>query len=311
MEPRAHHVLIGLFTVIAVTAALLFALWLNKSTADEQRYYLVVFNEAVRGLSKGSEVQYNGIKIGEVVNLELDPQDPRRVLARIRVNGKTPIKQDTKAWLALTSITGNSVIQFSGGTPDSPNLVSADGKEPVIVATPSPFAKLLEESGDNLAEITELIQRAAEILSPENVRHFSKILANLDRTSGALAGQDENFRELIQELTASSRQANSVLQQASKLVGDAQSLVDDEGSRALGSAGRAMASLENSANALDQLLRDNRAGLAGGVRGLNELAPALQELRETLISVRRIASRLEDNPASYLTGREKIEEVEP
>ena len=62
MEPRAHHVLIGLFTVIAVVVVSLFVLWLGKSPSDaQQRYYIVIFNEAVRGLSVGSAVQYRGI----------------------------------------------------------------------------------------------------------------------------------------------------------------------------------------------------------------------------------------------------------
>jgi len=96
METRAHHVLIGLFTVLVAAAAVLFCLWLNKSSGDKNlNYYTVVFNEAVSGLSKGSPVQYSGIKVGDVVGLTLDPQDPRKVLARIRVEGNIPIKQDT------------------------------------------------------------------------------------------------------------------------------------------------------------------------------------------------------------------------
>ena len=311
MEPRAHHVLIGLFTVIAVSAALLFALWLSKAPAEEQRYYMVVFNEAVRGLSKGSEVQYNGIKIGEVAKLELDPRDPRKVLARIRVDGNVPIKRDTQARLRLTGITGTSVIEFSGGTPDNPNLVSADGRDPVIVASPSPIAKLMEQGGIQMADVTDLIQRAKEILSPDNVQHLSQTLAHLEEASGAIASQDDNFKVLVQQLTAASREANSMLQRASGLVGDTDSLVHNEGARALGNVERAMASLEKSAAALNQILLDNRTALSGGVRGLNELGPALQELRETLASIRSITRRLEDNPANYLTGREKIEEVEP
>ena len=85
MEPRAHHVLIGSFTILAAAAALLFALWLGKGpNAAQQRFYTVIFNEAVRGLSVGSEVEYNGIKIGEVTALDLDPRDPQRVLAGVR-----------------------------------------------------------------------------------------------------------------------------------------------------------------------------------------------------------------------------------
>jgi phospholipid/cholesterol/gamma-HCH transport system substrate-binding protein len=149
METRAHHVLIGLFTVIVVTGALLFGLWLAKSSVDtEFKDYEVVFNEAVSGLSKGSSVQYSGIKVGDVVSLRLDPKDPRRVLARIRLGGDTPIKEDTQAKLALTGVTGTSIIQLSGGTPQSPALKGKDGKLPTIIASPSPIARLLNDSND-------------------------------------------------------------------------------------------------------------------------------------------------------------------
>ena len=311
MEPRAHHVLIGSFTILAVAAALLFALWLGKGPgAAQQRYYTVVFNEAVRGLSVGSEVQYNGIKIGEVAALELDPRDPRRVLARVRVDGHVPIKKDIKARLALTGITGTSVIEFTGGSPDSPDLVATDG-DPVIVASPSPFAKLLEQSGHNLAGITEVIQQAKTILSPANVQNLTKTVAHLERASGAIASQDDNIKELIQQLTAATSQANAILRQASGMMNDAQALVDNEGTNAFGSADRAMASLEKSANSIDQLLLDNRVALSGGIRAFGEFGPALQELRDTLVAIRRVTRRLDDDPAEFLTGRQKIEEIEP
>ncbi len=91
METRAHHVMIGLFSVIVVVGAMLFGLWLAKSSVDSAfQDYEVVFNEAVSGLSQGSSVQYSGIKVGDVISLRLDPKDPRRVLARIRLTGQTP-----------------------------------------------------------------------------------------------------------------------------------------------------------------------------------------------------------------------------
>ena len=105
METRAHHVLIGLFSVLIVVGAMLFGLWLAKASMDSTfKDYEVVFNEAVSGLSKGSSVQYNGIKVGDVIELRLDDKDPRRVLARIRLAAGTPVKVDTKAKLALTGV---------------------------------------------------------------------------------------------------------------------------------------------------------------------------------------------------------------
>lgn len=57
METRAHHVVIGLFTLIVVSAALLFCLWLTNAGSDRQfNLYDIVFNEPVSGLSQGSTV---------------------------------------------------------------------------------------------------------------------------------------------------------------------------------------------------------------------------------------------------------------
>jgi ABC-type sugar transport system ATPase subunit len=50
-------------------------------------------------------VQYNGIQVGEVSQLKLDPRDPRKVIARIRVAADTPIKVDATAKLGLLGLT--------------------------------------------------------------------------------------------------------------------------------------------------------------------------------------------------------------
>src|SRR3546814_561074 len=119
MEPRAHHVLIGAFTVLVAALAVLFSLWLSKANQSiGDRSYVVVFNEAVRGLTIGSAVQYNGIKVGEVFNLSLDSSDPSVVKAHIKVQDGILIKQDARARLVLTGLTGASVIGLSGGSPD-------------------------------------------------------------------------------------------------------------------------------------------------------------------------------------------------
>ncbi len=166
METRAHHVLIGLFAVIVVAGALLFGLWLAKSSVDSEfKDYEIVFNEAVSGLSKGSPVQYSGIKVGDVVSLRLDPKDPRRVLARIRLGGDTPVKEDTQAKLALAGITGTSIIQLSGGTPESPKLRGHDGELPTIVASPSPISRLLNDSNDLMTGVTALLNNANQMFS--------------------------------------------------------------------------------------------------------------------------------------------------
>lgn len=312
METRAHHVLIGLFTVIVVAAALLFGLWLAKvNTAKAFQDYEVVFNEAVSGLSKGSPVQYNGIKVGDVIQLKLDPVDPRKVLARIRLAGDTPVKQDTHAKLVLTGLTGISNIQLTGGSPASPPLLGQRGKLPVIVADPSPLTKLLANGEDLMTSINEVVARANQLLSDENVAHINHTLAHLDQTTGALADQRGDIRQLLQQLTLASRNASATLAQTEQLARNANGLVSGQGKAAMDSMQASMASLQRATASIDDLLKVNHDALDSGMRGVGEIGPVVTELRKTLDSLHSISRKLDDNPASYLLGRDQTKEFKP
>lgn len=312
METRAHHVLIGLVTVIVVAGAMLFGLWLTKSSVDSTfKDYEVVFNEAVSGLSRGSSVQYSGIKVGDVTSLRLDPQDPRRVLAQVRLSADTPVKEDTRAKLTLTGITGTSFIQLSGGTPHSPELKGNDGKLPVIVASPSPIARLLDDGSDLLTNINMLVHNANQLFSEDNATQLSKTLTNLEQTTAAFSDQRGDIRTAIQQLAQVGNQASSMLEQTSQLMRNANGLLNSQGKQAFGSAEQAMQSLAQSAATLNSLLNDNREALDGGAQGLNQLAPAIRELRETLNSLKAISQRLEANPSGYLLGRDTNKEFTP
>ncbi|MVW87425.1 MlaD family protein [Pseudomonas sp. PB101] len=312
METRAHHVLIGLFTVIVVTAALLFGLWLAKSSVDtEFKDYEVVFNEAVSGLSKGSSVQYSGIKVGDVISLRLDPKDPRRVLARIRLAGDTPVKEDTQAKLALTGVTGTSIIQLSGGTPQSPTLKGKDGNLPTIVASPSPIARLLNDSEDLMAGVNTLMHNANRMFSTENIERISNTLENLEQTTGTIAEQRGDIRQAMQQLASVGKQANTMLEQTTALMRNANGLLNEHGKEALGSAEQAMKSLQQSSATLNKLISANQDSLNSGMQGLNGLGPAVHEMRETLSSLRVITKRLEADPSGYLLGSEKTKEFTP
>lgn len=312
METRAHHVLIGLFTVLVVAGALLFGLWLAKSSVDSEfKDYEVVFNEAVSGLSKGSPVQYSGIKVGDVVSLRLDPKDPRRVLARIRLGGETPIKEDTQAKLALTGITGTSIIQLSGGTPQSPELRGKDGNLPEIVASPSPISRLLNNSDDLISSVNLLLHSANQMMSPENVDRLGKTLENLEQTTGSIAEQRGDLSQAMQQLASVGKQASATLEQTSALMRNANGMLNDQGKQMVGSAEQAMKSLEQSSATINNLLTDNQDALNNGMQGLNSLAPAIRELRDTLSSLRAISRRLDSNPSGYLLGGDKDKEFTP
>ena len=305
MEPRAHHVLIGLFTVLMAAAALGFALWLNNASSDQElRDFDVIFNEAVSGLSQGSVVQYSGIKVGDVVSLRLDPDDPRKVRAHIRVDGNTPIKQDTRARLSITGITGAALIQLHSGTPGSPILESQGAARAEIIADPSPLSRLMANGEDLVISVTRLLNSANQLFSSSNIERISRTLDNIEQTSASVAEQRDELRQALQQMSTASREAAELMRNTNQLL-------SGQGRDALTSASRLMASLERSSNTVEQLLTDNRSALDGGMQGVAELGPTIIELRETLSALRSFARRLEDDPTGYLLRSDTIKEFQP
>lgn len=305
MEPRAHHVLIGLFTVIVVSGALMFAIWLSKHSADQQfNEYSVVFNETVSGLSRGSAVQYSGITVGDVQRLYLDPKDPRKVRALIRIDSNTPIKTDTRARLSITGITGTAVIQLHGGTPDSPLLMSEEGTRPEIIADRSPLAKLLANGDDLVFNVNHLINQANHLLNDENLQRVSNTLKNVEQATAMIAEQRDT-------LTKTAAQISLASQETAALVHNANNLLNDKGRKTFDNFERLSASLERNSNSIEKILSDNRDALNQGMQGVSNIGPAVNELRDTLSALRSFSRKIEDDPAGYLLRSDTIKEFQP
>ncbi|MGL4487010.1 MAG: MlaD family protein [Yersinia sp. (in: enterobacteria)] len=312
METRAHHVIIGLFTLIVVSVALLFCLWLTTAGSNRQfRLYDIVFNEAVSGLSQGSIVQYSGIRVGEVIQLRLDKDNPGKVWARIRVSASTPIRQDTQARLAVAGITGTSNIQLSSGSQVSPLLEREDDEIPVIVATPSPMSQLLTNSENFMSNANEVLVRLHQLLAPDNQQRLINTLENLALVTQTVADQREDLRTMLQQLAQASKQANNTLAQTDRLLRNANGLMEGQGKQLISDSAKTMASLQNTSVILNNLMNQNKTSLNNGMQGMNELGPAIDELRRTLATLRAAVSRLEENPAALLRGRERTQEFTP
>src|SRR5690606_9414644 len=187
METKANYVLIGAFTLVVALAMLVFGLWAAKYSTDRNwQAYHIVFNEPVTGLTEGGSVQYNGIAVGTVDSLSLAPQDPSRVVARIRVLAEVPVKVDTRAKLSMTGLAGATFIQLTGGSPEAPRLAARDGEEiPVILTEASALQNIADTAN-------RLVARLDQVLSDENVARISATLAHIEGMTGAVAGERED-----------------------------------------------------------------------------------------------------------------------
>jgi phospholipid/cholesterol/gamma-HCH transport system substrate-binding protein len=313
METRAHHILIGAFAIAAFVLGLGFVLWLSKTSADKEfGLYDVVFTEAVTGLSKGGLVQYNGIKVGEVVQLKLAPDDPRKVMARVRIDGGTPIKTDTVAKLGLLGVTGMAFIQLSGGAPDSaPLLPTAEHPIPVIRAEESALAKLMASGEDIVTSVNESLLRVGQLLSEENVAHVSSTLQHIDSIASTVAEQRGEMASALQQLADASGQLKSTLTTLNHMATTTNKLLSEDASKVMKSTEKAIVSIERVANSADQLLENNQAALSNfSDQGLRQVGPTLLELRETLRSFKQLSNQL-GSSNSLLLSRDQPKEFQP
>ena len=312
METRAHHILIGSFAILAFLLGLGFVLWLSKASADREfGYYDVVFTEAVTGLSRGGLVQYNGIKVGEVTHLKLAPDDPRKVVARIRLDGDTPVKVDTEAKLGLLGVTGTAFIQLSGGSPTSkPLLPSAKYPVPVILAKESALAKLMSSGEDIVTSVNQSLLRVGQLLSQENIEHVSATLRHFDEIASTVADQRGDMAKALTELADASGELKSTLTTLHTMASTTNELINTDVRKVMESTDRAIVSIERVAGSADRMLDQNQAAIASfSDQGLRQVGPTLLELRETLRSFKQLSDQL-GSSNTLLLGRDQPREFQ-
>ncbi|MEQ9547558.1 MAG: MlaD family protein [Marinobacter sp.] len=310
MEPKAHHIIIGLFTVAAAAAALVFTLWLGKTATDrEWAWYEIGFDHPVSGLSKGNPVQYSGVEVGEVVELALDPDNPSHVRVLIRIDESVKIRENTRVGLVLANITGSMSVRFRGGTSDSPVIEGSREDPPLIMAEPSVFTSLLDNGEALLSKAERLLTNANALFSLENSDNLTTILRNTRIATDGLLARRGELEELMERMNDASVSAAEAAERVSAFANNADNLLQNEGQQTLAALQGAIASIQTTATRIEQLTANNEGSLDEGLQGLGELSPALRELRSTLRNLNHFTRRLEDDPTSTIWDRETIQEV--
>ncbi len=311
MEPKAHHVIIGFFTLAAVTAALLFTLWLGKSSSDrEWAYYQIDFDHPVSGLAKGNPVLYSGIQVGDVLELTLAPDNPAHVRVLVRVEQDIPIREDTKAGLVLANITGSMSIQFTGGTPQKANLQGDRSNPPLIHAEPSALNNLMNNGEAMLAQAELLLTNMNRLLATENVDNVSALIHNAREASESLLANREALIALMDQFNAAAVRAEEASIKVSGVSDRTRTVLNDRIVPVLNTMETAISTLQPSLERVDTITANNEHSLNAGLQGLSQLGPALRELKSTLRHLNSFTRRLEQDPAGTLWGGPTIKEFE-
>ena len=140
-----NYALVGAFVLLLGAVLIGGVLWIASGGTLQKKYdhYLAIEDESVAGLNLNAPVKYNGVEVGKVSDIHLDPANPERVRLTFAIERGTPIKSDTVAVLKTQGLTGIANVELGGGSRDAPPLQpSAQEPYPVIRTKPSLSARL-------------------------------------------------------------------------------------------------------------------------------------------------------------------------
>lgn len=300
--------------LIAVMAAVAFTAWLSNAQWDQQfDDYEVVFTGPVRGLSKGSEVRYNGLRVGEVTRLSWDPDDNNTIIANIQVVENTPVHVDSIAQLEPQGLTGLNYIQITTG----PSAEAFRGRGPFqITGRMSQIDTFLDSGGSIIESTQKALNRVNVTLSEDAITDFHHILANLNSITGKVDNSEIDAKLIERVLLTFERAALDVSEAA---------LSTDEAAKSFdalvnGDVKDIIARAEITMNEIDKavasatVLTDGSAELVTDARdainrlsnsGLTDMEETAEGLRRLIISLNNITEKLDQNPVAFIAGEER------
>jgi paraquat-inducible protein B len=272
-------------------AETVFPLFHNYDEAQASGYtttqaFVTYFQSSVRGLGKGSAVEFDGIQIGTVTAVTLQPDtatsgvrvrvdleiQPERVLGPNNVAAEDPVTtarrlvaQGMKAQLQTASyLTGQQVLAMNIAPGALPGEIVQDGKDLVIPSQGGGIDNILTAVSDMAGKLDRL--------------PLDQIGQNLNGTLRSASGALASVQELV-------RNANAGLTPLFRRVPEITASLQDAAAK----ASRTFGSLDTSYGTNSQFQR--------------ELERAMTQVGDTARSIRLLADFLDRHPEALVRGR--------
>ncbi|HTW73085.1 MAG TPA: MlaD family protein [Acetobacteraceae bacterium] len=304
MEARANYVAVGAFVLLVLAGILLAALWLARvEFKTEFKFYQTHVAGSVSGLDTGAPVRLNGIDVGRVARIELDPEDPRLVTLVMEVRGSIDLHSDAVASLESQGLTGVSYVEISGGTLASPPLTAKRGeKYPTIASRPSSLQQVFANAPEVLAHLLVIANRVEAVLDDKNRAAIAEILANLRDTTGVVDRRNKDIDRLISDAGETMHNLATASTVLDVLVANLEH-TSGKADRLVASANTTFNRASKLANDLDTLVRSSAPGLQRlTTTDTARLDQLLIDADRLTASLTRLSHGLERNPQQVLFG---------
>ncbi|EJN03850.1 MlaD family protein [Phyllobacterium sp. YR531] len=316
METKANYVLVGIFTLAVCVLAFGFVYWIARYGDKTETATLEIrILGSVTGLAEGSQVLFNGIKVGTIRRLSIDDKNPDAVIAQAEVNATTPITRSTQATLGFAGLTGQAFIELKGGKLYEPMLLEEAAKEDQIAridADPSVVNNLLQKAQTILERVDGAVGSIesfiTEVKGPlvdtvNNTKQFTDALAKnsdviekFSRSAEDVQVVVSEAREMMAKLNNASTRVDGVLAKLDKQLSDEDGSVVREARQTL----QSYRSVADNLNARLGPITDNLNRFSG--QGLRDVQSLVNESRQSVQRIERAITDLEKNPQRVIFG---------
>jgi len=322
MERKAHYALIGTFVLVSLAALLAFTAWLSNAQFDKKfDNYEISFRGGVQGLSEGTEVRFNGLKVGDITELRIDPNDNNSVIVDIQVEANTPIDFESIGRMEPLGLTGLNYIQIIPGGPNSRLIKNSTDKDPFRLKGEASRIDLLLGSGGTVMESSQAaLARINAVMTPEAIMDFHEILNNLKVITSNfvdLKVDPEIFNRTMQSIEQASSDVSLAADAVDVAAKDFDVLIETDVKTVLDRSKISMEKLDKTLSAIEVLSKDSNQLITDGRDAINRLSNSgLTDIEETIDSIRRVVLGLESilinfeqNPTAFIVGSsdEKVE----
>lgn len=284
METRASYVAAGTFVIGLMVGLVFFVIWINRIDWSEGKKYDVYFSGSVTGLRTNESVTYNGVPIGRVDSISIDPLKLNVIKVTLEIDNPEIIRENSYATLEAKGITGTVQVRIHGSTTDSPCLRVGPGEtHPVIKSQVSSFQAVIDEAPILLEKIATLLEEIRPMFREENRLAFSKSMQNLEKLTTTLVSQTEDMKDIFNV------------------------------------AQKAFASIDNSGKQFQEAMQQFNLFMAENrphiyqftSKGLRSSGVLLNKLSSLATSVDNFAQRLDPHPLEYILQSSDQGEVYP
>lgn len=307
METRARYILVGAFFLLLLATLVVAVLWLARVEFKQRvSFYDIYFPGSVTGLNRGSAVRDNGIPVGRVTEVRLDPQDPSRVRVTVEIDSGTEIQSDSVAALEVQGLTGSAFINITGGSRDSAPLVRESGQRyPVIASAPSGLQRVVASAPEALARVIALADELSEVFNDKNRSAIADTLENVRRLSATVAshtgeidGAISDGATALHDLRSTLETANAILASLNQTLGPNSDMAD-----AIKAVSATTQKFGVVADHLNAILDDNSPPLHEFTRrGLEQLQQLVAQSQQLVAQLSRLADTIERDPSRIIYG---------